>query len=109
MVEKIGEAGKTVKTDARPGMKKLNVEQLKYTLNKVMQQNSTMYKEYKECARKLEMYQKSEFYSILDWNFKLMECKNPLITDDFKKACASRVMEMMTPKKEEPEENKKEG
>ena len=48
----------------------------------------------------------SEFYTILDWNYKIATDKNSIWEPEFRQACAKRVQEMMTPPVSENQENK---
>jgi len=51
--------------------------------------------------QQMQNMQQSEFYVILDWNYKVATSNNDIFSAKFKKECAKRVEEMMTP----PEKN----
>lgn len=70
-------------------------------------QNQQLKAQNKQLIDQLEAYRKNEFYLILDWNYKVVTTDSPLFSSEFKKQCAQRVEEMLTPK-EEPKEDSKE-
>ena len=51
----------------------------------------------------MQQVQQSEFYIILDWNYKIATNQDNVFTPEFKLACAKRVESMLT-----PQENKEE-
>ena len=70
-------------------------------------QNQQLKVQNKQLIDQLEAYRKNEFYLILDWNYKVVTTDSSLFSPEFKKQCAQRVEEMLTPK-EEPKEDSKE-
>ena len=91
----------TTNKNSEPGGKRLDQEQLKNILNQVGMQNNQLRNQLKEVNDKLYAYQRTEFYTVLEWNWKALNSTSPLLTSQFKKECAGRFMAMMTPQKEE--------
>lgn len=76
-----------------------------YSLNA---QNQQLKAQNAQLIQQLEAYRKNEFYLILDWNYKIVSSDSPLFPEEFKKKCAERIQEMLTPPpaKEDAEEEK---
>jgi hypothetical protein len=55
--------------------------------------------------QQMQMMQQSEFYTILDWNYKIATDKSNIWDSEFRQACAKRVQEMMTPPAQENNNN----
>lgn len=85
----------------------MSVEQKDNTIRQLDRQCGMLANENIELKQQMAQMQQSEFYVILDWNYKIATDTSGSFNDDFKKACAKRVEDMMTPQ-EQPKENNNE-
>jgi hypothetical protein len=69
---------------------KLDEKQLHEALNQISSQNQYL-------QEQLNAYKKTEFFALLDWNFKIVSSDSKYFSEQFKKDCAKRIEDMMTP------------
>lgn len=81
----------------------MSIEQKDNIIKQLDRQCGTLAQENIKLKQQMQNMQQSEFYVILDWNYKVATSNNDIFGPKFKKECAKRVEEMMTPpeKKEE--------
>ena len=81
----------------------MSIEQKDNTIKQLDRQCGMLANENIKLKQQMQSMQQSEFYVILDWNYKVATSNNDIFSSKFKKECAKRVEEMMTPpeKKEE--------
>ena len=81
----------------------MSIEQKDNIIKQLDRQCGTLAQENIKLKQQMQNMQQSEFYVILDWNYKVATSNNDIFSDKFKKECAKRLEEMMTPpeKKEE--------
>ena len=81
----------------------MSIEQKDNVIKQLDRQCGMLAQENIKLKQQMQNMQQSEFYVILDWNYKVATSNNDIFSSKFKKECAKRVEEMMTPpeKKEE--------
>ena len=81
----------------------MSIEQKDNVIKQLDRQCGVLAQENIKLKQQMQQMQQSEFYVILDWNYKVATSNNDIFSSKFKKECAKRVEEMMTPpeKKEE--------
>lgn len=84
----------------------MSIEQKDNTIKQLDRQCGMLANENIKLKQQMQMMQQSEFYTILDWNYKIATDKNSIWEPEFRQACAKRVQEMMTPPVSENQENK---
>ena len=86
----------------------MSIEQKDNTIKQLDRQCGMLANENIKLKQQMQNMQQSEFYVILDWNYKIATSENSIFSAKFKKDCAKRVEDMMTPP-EPKEENKDNG
>lgn len=81
----------------------MSIEQKDNIIKQLDRQCGTLAQENIKLRQQMQQMQQSEFYVILDWNYKVAICDNGIFNTDFRKACAKRVEEMLTPPEKEEE------
>lgn len=84
----------------------MSIEQKDNTIKQLDRQCGILANENIKLKQQMQIMQQSEFYTILDWNYKIATDKNSIWEPEFRQACAKRVQEMMTPPVSENQENK---
>ena len=84
----------------------MSIEQKDNTIKQLDRQCGILANENIKLKQQMQMMQQSEFYTILDWNYKIATDKSNIWDSEFRQACAKRVQEMMTPPVSENQENK---
>ena len=79
----------------------MSIEQKDNVIKQLDRQCGMLAQENIKLKQQMQNMQQSEFYVILDWNYKVATSNNDIFSSKFKKECAKRVEEMMTP----PEKN----
>ena len=79
----------------------MSIEQKDNVIKQLDRQCGMLAQENIKLKQQMQQMQQSEFYVILDWNYKVATSDNNIFSAKFKKECAKRVEEMMTP----PEKN----
>ena len=79
----------------------MSIEQKDNVIKQLDRQCGMLAQENIKLKQQMQNMQQSEFYVILDWNYKVATSNNDIFSAKFKKECAKRVEEMMTP----PEKN----
>lgn len=87
---------------------KLTEEQLKNYLDQAGAQVRQLAVENQKLKEQLQGIQRNEFYVVLDWLWKIINSDNQLIEPLFKRECAKRFQEMMTPVQQTEEQPKPE-
>ena len=87
----------------------MSIEQKDNVIKQLDRQCGTLANENIKLKQQMQMVQQSEFYTILDLNYKIATDKSNIWDSEFRQACAKRVQEMMTPPAQEnnnsPENN----
>ena len=81
----------------------MSIEQKDNTIKQLDRQCGIFAQENQKLKGQIHQMQTSEFYVILDWNYKIATNQDNVFTPEFKLACAKRVESMLT-----PQENKEE-
>ena len=84
----------------------MSIEQKDNTIRQLDRQCGMLAKENIQLKQQMQQMQQSEFYVILDWNYKIATSDNGVFSTDFRTACAKRVEDMLTP--QQPAEQKEE-
>lgn len=81
----------------------MSIEQKDNVIKQLDRQCGMLAQENIKLKQQMQNMQQSEFYVILDWNYKVATSNDDVFSSKFRKECAKRVEEMMTPpeKKEE--------
>ena len=79
----------------------MSIEQKDNVIKQLDRQCGMLAQENIKLKQQMQNMQQSEFYVILDWNYKVATSDKDIFSAKFKKECAKRVEEMMTP----PEKN----
>lgn len=84
----------------------MSIEQKDNTIKQLDRQCGMLANENIKLKQQMQQVQQSEFYIVLDWNYKIATNQDNVFTPEFKLACAKRVESMLTPqeKKEEDEQ-----
>ena len=83
----------------------MSIEQKDNVIKQLDRQCGTLANENIKLKQQMQMMQQSEFYTILDWNYKIATDKSNIWDSEFRQACAKRVQEMMTPPAQENNNN----
>ena len=83
----------------------MSIEQKDNVIKQLDRQCGMLAKENIKLKQQMQQMQQSEFYVILDWNYKVATSNNDIFSAKFKKECAKRVEEMMTPPEKKEENN----
>ena len=83
----------------------MSIEQKDNTIKQLDRQCGMLAQENIKLKQQMQMMQQSEFYTILDWNYKIATDKSSIWDSEFRQACAKRVQEMMTPPAQENNNN----
>lgn len=83
----------------------MSIEQKDNIIKQLDRQCGMLAQENIKLKQQMQQMQQSEFYVILDWNYKIAICDNGIFDTNFRKACAKRVEEMMTPPEKKEENN----
>ena len=81
----------------------MSIEQKDNVIKQLDRQCGIFAQENQKLKGQIHQMQTSEFYVILDWNYKIATNQDNVFTPEFKLACAKRVESMLT-----PQENKEE-
>ena len=81
----------------------MNNEQKDNIIKQLDHQCGIFATENQKLKQQLHSMQASEFYVILDWNYKIATNESGVFSAKFKKECAKRVEDMMTPRENESE------
>ena len=79
----------------------MSIEQKDNVIKQLDRQCGMLAQENIKLKQQMQNMQQSEFYVILDWNYKVATSDKDIFSAKFRKECAKRVEEMMTP----PEKN----
>ena len=79
----------------------MSIEQKDNVIKQLDRQCEMLAQENIKLKQQMQTMQQSEFYVILNWNYKVATSDKDIFSTKFKKECAKRVEEMMTP----PEKN----
>lgn len=82
----------------------MSIEQKDNVIKQLDRQCGMLAQENIKLKQQVQQMQQSEFYVILDWNYRVATSDKGFFSDKFKKECAKRVEEMLTPP-EKPEKN----
>jgi hypothetical protein len=83
----------------------MSIEQKDNTIKQLDRQCGMLAQENIKLKQQMQVMQQSEFYTILDWNYKIAIDKSNIWDSEFRQACAKRVQEMMTPPAQENNNN----
>lgn len=83
----------------------MSIEQKDNTIKQLDRQCGMLANENIKLKQQMQQMQQSEFYVILDWNYKIATSEDGIFNAKFKKACAERVENMLTPHEIESESN----
>lgn len=83
----------------------MSIEQKDNTIKQLDRQCSMLANENIKIKQQMQQIQQSEFYVVLDWNYKVATNTSDIFSNEFKTACAKRVEEMLTPIKENSDSN----
>ena len=75
----------------------MSIEQKDNTIKQLDRQCGMLANENIKLKQQMQNMQQSEFYAILDWNYKIATNDSGVFTSKFKKECAKRVEDMLTP------------
>lgn len=81
----------------------MSIEQKDNTIKQLDRQCGIFAQENQKLKGQIHQMQTSEFYVILDWNYKIATNESGIFSAKFKKECAKRVEDMMTPPENKPE------
>jgi hypothetical protein len=81
----------------------MSIEQKDNTIKQLDRQCGMLAQENIKLKQQMQQMQQSEFYIILDWNYKVATDTSGSFSNSFRKACANRVEEMLTPQEENKE------
>lgn len=85
----------------------MSIEQKDNVIKQLDRQCGMLANENIKLKQQMQQMQQSEFYVILDWNYKVATSDNGIFSDEFKKECAKRVEDMMTPPEPKKEDDGK--
>ena len=85
----------------------MSTEQKDNTIKQLDRQCGMLAQENIKLKQQMQQMQQSEFYIILDWNYKLATSDKEIFSPKFKRECAKRVEDMMTPPEPKKEEDGK--
>ena len=83
----------------------MSIEQKDNVIKQLDRQCGQFALENQKLKQQMQQMQASEFYVILDWNYKLATDKSGMFHTKFMEECAARVEAMMTPPAAEVEPN----
>ena len=83
----------------------MSIEQKDNTIKQLDRQCGMLANENIKLKQQMQGMQQSEFYVILDWNYKIATNENSIFSAKFKMECAKRVEDMMTPPEQPKDEN----
>ena len=83
----------------------MSVEQKDNTIKQLDRQCGLFAQENQKLKEQIKALQASEFYIILEWNHRIATDKSDSYSEQFREECRKRVMDMMTPPKENNKEN----
>ena len=83
----------------------MSIEQKDNTIKQLDRQCGMLANENIKLKQQMQNMQQSEFYMILDWNYKIATNDSDVFTSKFKKECAKRVEDMLTPPEVEEKTN----
>lgn len=81
----------------------MSIEQKDNVIKQLDRQCGMLAQENIKLKQQVQQMQQSEFYVILDWNYRVATSDQGIFSDKFKRECAERVEDMMTPTKKEEE------
>lgn len=102
----------TVKTNTSPQGRQLSYEQVMQVAAQTRQEYQKLYKTAQEMQKRLDAYATSDFYTRLDWLWKIITetTSRGIFGAKFYDECVQNFIEMMTPVKESADsDSKKEG
>ena len=83
----------------------MSIEQKDNTIKQLDRQCAMLAQENIKLKQQMQVMQQSDFYKMLDWNYKIATDRSGAFHSKFMDACAKRIEEAMTPvenlKKEE--------
>lgn len=83
----------------------MSIEQKDNTIKNLDRQCGMLANENIKLKQQMQQMQQSEFYVILDWNYKIAINESSIFSAKFKKDCAKRVEDMLTPPEAKEEDN----
>jgi len=86
----------------------MSIEQKDNTIKNLDRQCGMLANENIKLKQQMQQMQQSEFYVILDWNYKIATNESGIFSAEFKNECAKRVEDMLTPPEVKKEDNNNE-
>ena len=75
----------------------MSIDQKDNTIKQLDRQCGMLANENIKLKQQMQQIQQSEFYVVLDWNYKIATSENSIFSAKFKQECAKRVEDMLTP------------
>lgn len=75
----------------------MSIDQKDNTIKQLDRQCGMLANENIKLKQQMQQIQQSEFYVVLDWNYKIATSENSIFSAEFKQQCAKRVEDMLTP------------
>lgn len=75
----------------------MSIEQKDNTIKQLDRQCGMLAQENIKLRQQMAQFQQADFYKMLEWNYKIATNESGIFNAKFKKACAQRIEEAMTP------------